>query len=384
MFTLKRRRMQQKKILVINQSSELYGSDRSLIDVLKALVASGYSLVVVLPDEGPLADLLRNENIEVHCCEIFKLSRNLLGKRIFLAPFKLFKAITALSQLDKTHHFDCVYTNTVAVLGAPIWSFIKRKTHIWHVREIVESPKFVSSLYKKIVPALSDYVVFNSENTSRWIAPGLKTSARVVWNGIEIPTRTQSNPYKNTLPELPIVLLVGRINDWKGQDLLLEASLDNFKSENYFNLVFLGSAPPGQEHLVENLKSQISQSAYARYIQVIDFVTDATSYYQYADIVVVPSKRPEPFGRVAIEGMACAKPVIAAKHGGLIEIVEDKTTGLLFEPNDKKSLSACLRMLTTDAKTRLEFGLAGLKRQQEHFSLQAYQAKMLKIFEQLM
>lgn len=376
--------MQKRKILVINQSSELYGSDRSLLDVIKALVASGNSPVVVLPDEGPLADVLRNENVEVYLCEIFKLSRSILGSGIFTAPLKLFKALKALNQLDKIYHFDCVYTNTVAVLGAPIWAFFKKKPHIWHVREIVESPKFVSRIYKMIVPSLSDYVVFNSENTLRWIAPSQKLSTQVVWNGIQIPKTTQDNPYKNTLPGLPIVLLVGRINDWKGQDLLLEASLANFKNGNFFNLVFLGSAPPGQEHHVENLKAQINQSGHSQYIQIIDFVSDPTPYYQYSDIVVVPSKKPEPFGRVAIEGMAFGKAVIAAKHGGLVEIVVDKATGLLFEPNDKNELSNSLRILTTNVEKRTELGHAGLKRQEEHFSLKAYQAKMLKIFEQLM
>jgi len=375
--------MQKKKILVVNQSSELYGSDRSLLDVIKALVASGQSPVVVLPDEGPLAEAIRNENVVVYCREIFKLSRSILGAGFFTAPSKLFKAINALNELDKIHHFDCVYTNTVAVLGAPIWSFLKRKKHIWHVREIVETPKIVSQIYKKIVPLLSDYIVFNSENTLRWIAPSANKLNQVVWNGIEISRLQVDNPYKNTVAGLPIVLLVGRINDWKGQDLLLEASLDCFESGNFFNLVFLGSAPSGQEHLVEDLKSKIKHSEYAEYMQIVDFVSDATPYYQHSDIVVVPSKRPEPFGRVAIEGMACAKPIIAARHGGLVEIVEENVTGLLFAPNSKSELTECLLQLTIDLDRRTRLGTSGLDRQVQHFSLQAYQAKMLKIFEQL-
>jgi glycosyltransferase involved in cell wall biosynthesis len=252
------------------------------------------------------------------------------------------------------------------------------------VREIVETPQVVSQIYKKIVPLLSDYIVFNSENTLRWIAPSTNKLNQVVWNGIEISKVPVDNPYNNTVAGLPIVLLVGRINDWKGQDLLLEASLDCFKSGHFFNLVFLGSAPPGQEHLVEDLKSKINHSEYAKYMQVVDFVSDATPYYQHSDIVVVPSKRPEPFGRVAIEGMACAKPIIAARHGGLVEIVEDNVTGLLFAPNSKSELTKCLLQLTNDLDRRTRLGILGLDRQMKHFSLQAYQAKMLKIFEQFM
>ncbi|MDP8567781.1 glycosyltransferase family 4 protein [Methylophilus aquaticus] len=370
-----------KKVLIVNQSAELYGSDRSLLDLLTILPTSGYQPVVVLPEQGPLLEKIRALGIEVYVFEIFKLSRSIFKlSTLVKMPFTLYRVFKDLSRLNRLHQFDLSYTNTLAVLGLPLWARMHRIPHIWHVREIIETPRFVSSVYKKIVPLLSDHIVCNSKNTLEWLEPPDHVSSHVIWNGIEATRRIFRNPYQTLSAPLPVVLLAGRINHWKGQDLLLAASVQNFKSGNLYNLVFLGSAAEGQEALVSALRESIKQSGFEKYIQHVDFVSDATPYYQHADLVVVPSTKPEPFGRVAIEAMACAKPVLAASHGGLIEIVQHQRTGLLFTPNSITELANCLKVLVSDAQMRLAFGEAGQIRQAAYFSLQAYQSKLLAVF----
>lgn len=373
-----------KKVLIVNQSADLYGSDRSLLDLLAILPTNGYQAVVVLPERGPLLDKINALGIEVHVCEIFKLSRSVFRlSNLFRMPFILQRAFKCLSRLNRQHQFDLAYTNTLAVLGLPLWARLHRIPHVWHVREIIETPTLVSGIYKKIVPLLSDHIVCNSQNTFNWLAPPKHVSSHVVWNGIEANRYPCDTPYQTQIAALPVVLMAGRVNHWKGQDLLLAASIQNFKGGNLYNLVFLGSAAPGQEALVAALHESIKQSGFQAYIQHVDFVVDATPYYQHADLVVVPSKKPEPFGRVAIEAMACAKPVLAANHGGLVEIVQHQHTGLLFSPNNTTELADCLKRLVSDAPLRQTFGEAGLSRQAASFSLQAYQSSMLAVFESI-
>lgn len=370
-----------KKILIVNQSADLYGSDRSLLDLLSILPTNGYQPVVVLPERGPLLEKISALGIEVHVCEIFKLSRSLFKfNSLVKMPFALQRAFKVLSRLNRQHQFDVAYTNTLAVLGLPLWARLHRIPHIWHVREIIETPTLVSRIYKKMVPLLSDHIVCNSQNTFDWLAPPDHVSSHVIWNGIEASRHSYENPYQTLIAGLPVVLLVGRVNHWKGQDLLLAASIHNFKGGNLYNLVFLGSPVPGQEAWVDALNENIKQSGFQSYIHHVDFVSDTTPYYQHADLVVVPSKKPEPFGRVAIEAMACAKPVLAANHGGLIEIVQHQHTGLLFTPNNTLELADCLKRLVSDAQMRQSFGEAGLSRQAACFSLQAYQSSMLAVF----
>ncbi|WP_143294427.1 glycosyltransferase, partial [Burkholderia pseudomallei] len=58
---------------------------------------------------------------------------------------------------------------------------------------------------------------------------------------------------------------------------------------------------------------------------------------------------PEPFGRVIVEGMLAKRPVVAARAGGVVEIVDDDVNGLLCEPGDAHALADALAALRTDA-----------------------------------
>ena len=67
--------------------------------------------------------------------------------------------------------------------------------------------------------------------------------------------------------------------------------------------------------------------------------------YRRADIVVVPSKLPEPLGRVAIEAMSFGRPVIASEIGGLPQVVKDQVTGWLIPPGDAAVLAEAIRRI---------------------------------------
>jgi glycosyltransferase involved in cell wall biosynthesis len=68
--------------------------------------------------------------------------------------------------------------------------------------------------------------------------------------------------------------------------------------------------------------------------------------------------------------MACALPVIAAAHGGILDIVKHEETGLLFRPRDATALAAALVRMAADPDLRRRLGAAGAARQRELFALQ--------------
>jgi glycosyltransferase involved in cell wall biosynthesis len=83
---------------------------------------------------------------------------------------------------------------------------------------------------------------------------------------------------------------------------------------------------------------------------------------------------------VAIEAMMARKPVVAANHGGLTEIVVDSQTGFRFEPNNADALAAALGKLLADPEMRKTFGEKGRARAIEYFSLDNHIAKFEAIF----
>lgn len=84
--------------------------------------------------------------------------------------------------------------------------------------------------------------------------------------------------------------------------------------------------------------------------------------YRLADICVVPSVWPEPFGITALEAMAASRPVIASRTGGLAESVVHGQTGLLVEPGDILGLSEAVETLLDDGELRVRLGQAGRSR----------------------
>jgi glycosyltransferase involved in cell wall biosynthesis len=82
------------------------------------------------------------------------------------------------------------------------------------------------------------------------------------------------------------------------------------------------------------------------------------SLLMQVDVLIVPSRR-EPWGRVAAEAQLMGRPVVAARTGGLPEIVHDGIDGYLYEPGDIDGLEQCLRRLVEDPALRRRLGDAG-------------------------
>ena len=90
-------------------------------------------------------------------------------------------------------------------------------------------------------------------------------------------------------------------------------------------------------------------------------------FYRACDILVTPS-RFESFGLMLVEGMMFGKPVIGCRAGGMVEVVEDGMSGLLAEPGDVDSLTACLERLIADAALRARLGAAARARYEAAFT----------------
>ncbi|MEL6891290.1 MAG: glycosyltransferase family 4 protein [Actinomycetota bacterium] len=139
-------------------------------------------------------------------------------------------------------------------------------------------------------------------------------------------------PLLAKLPAEPFVAYVGDFRSVKGFDLLLEAYE---RAGIGRQLVAVGkrwpSSPtevPDGVHLHENWPNVAVRRMFER-----------------AHVTVVPSLWAEPFGIVAIEAMAAGTPVVAAGHGGLVDIVDHGATGLLVEPGDADAFADALRRL---------------------------------------
>ena len=93
--------------------------------------------------------------------------------------------------------------------------------------------------------------------------------------------------------------------------------------------------------------------------------------------------RVEPFGNVAVEAGAAGLAVVATRVGGIPEIVDDGTTGVLVEPGDGRGLADAVAGLIADAARRERLGAAARLRATAHFSLHTHAARMMDLYDQL-
>jgi glycosyltransferase involved in cell wall biosynthesis len=102
-----------------------------------------------------------------------------------------------------------------------------------------------------------------------------------------------------------------------------------------------------------------------------------------ARAVVVPSRWPENTPAVILEAFAAGAPVVAARVGGVPEMVAEDVEGLLFEPEDVRGLAAILERLAGDARAAARLGRAGQKRLARDFSFAAHVDRLLEIYREV-
>lgn len=384
-----------KNILVVHQSADLYGSDRVMLALVSALDRQKYHPIVLLPIDGPLVAELETIGIEYHVVSMLRLSRATLSLRGLLRlPVDLYRGMRDINKAIKGRRIDLVHSNTLAVLSGAAWASLHRIPHLWHVHEIILHPQFVRKVYAFLLSWFADSIVCVSNATKENLLldnPKLESKIHVVWNGLARGNSADSEVSLQYRKQLQIqsnellVVLVGRINRVKGQILLVEAAgiLWRLGIRN-LHFLFVGSVVPGQEHFQKALQEAIGLSpAQDRFI-VQEFVHNVWPIWNACDIAVIPSTEPESFGMVALEAMALSKPIVAANHGGVAEIVAQGETGLLVQVGDAIALADAIRRVAGDASLRQKMGLAGELRCRSVFTLDRHAFNIVGVYERTM
>jgi len=375
-----------KKVLIINQSSELYGSDQTLLLLLKNLDKSQFFPIVVLPNEGPLKTALEKLEVQVIIAPVLKLYRDMFSLRNLVKFTQdFFSGLATLKKLHKLYNFDIIYSNTFAVLIGAFFSKPRKIKHLWHVHEIIEHPKLIAWFFPKMAYFFSDLIVCNSEATRLNIISREKRNknkCHVIYNGVNHINTTIN--YKKSdfgFNENDIIItLVGRISRLKGHYLLLKTFKGTLSANENIKLLFVGSPVPGQEFYLESILNFIKENEIEEKVKIVPFTQSLEEIWNITDIAVMPSTEKESFGLVAAEAMLAKKPVVGANHGGLKEIIINNKTGFLVEPNNEMELSKAIFTLVNNPELRKQMGENGNKRILDHFSVASY----IKSFELVM
>lgn len=198
----------------------------------------------------------------------------------------------------------------------------------------------------------------------RSMFPQIKDKSSVIYNGL-VTDNIEPRPLS---ADPPRVLCIGRLKREKGFDVALEAFARIRDSFANAKLTIAGEGPEGSvlERQAEalGLGQSVSFTGWVRPDAVYDLISQST-------VMLVPSRWREPFGIVAIEAALMARPVIAARTGGLAEVVIDAKTGFLVDKEDPAALADRLMQILSQPELAAKLGRNARADMIKRFSLDA-------------
>jgi glycosyltransferase involved in cell wall biosynthesis len=185
--------------------------------------------------------------------------------------------------------------------------------------------------------------------------------------------------------QAPLLVMAGRISPWKGQHIFVEALARVRATHPDVHGVIVGLAEeadgPGYAARVQ---AQAGSLGLAQHLHMAGFRSDIPQVLAAADVVVHCSVKPEPFGRVIIEGMAAGRPVVASALGGAAEIIADDVDGLLTPAGDPAALATAVQRLLADPGQRERLGQAGRSTVARRYQVDAHVRAVQTFYERVL
>ena len=358
------------------------GVERGTVETTTALVKAGCRAIVA-SSGGPMAR-------EIEAAGGMHITLPLASKN----PLTILANIERLSVLIQKQKIDLVHARS----RAPAWSayYAARKSgapFVTTFHSAYGAGSKLKHLYNSVmakgmrVIAISNFVGDYAEQIY-----GVKRKImRIIPRGVDIATfdpdkidasRIENLRHAWNLREgVPVILMPGRMTRWKGHAVLIEA-LAKLKTRNFMCIMVGGGKDTayGKEMVQEIKKLGLEKN-----IALFDTCRDMAAGYKLADIVVVPSTRPEGFGRVVIEAQAMGTPVIASNHGGAVETVINGKTGFLVnigDPVDLMCMIDCVMNLSSEERAALS--QRAIHHIRKNFTADNMTSKTLAVYRELL
>ncbi len=404
-----------KTVLYLDHTARMGGGEIALLELVCALDPARYRPIVVLASDGPLVERLRTAGIDTRVvpfdAAVLNTRKDSLGGGSLLKLRYVWVClcyVLTLVRLARALKADLIHTNS---LKSDIYGgFAGRLAGIpvlWHVRDRIDGhylPPRVATAFRRLSYILPKAIVANSESTLRTLRPRRRQPTAAVYSGVvDAPAGanampiTEDNDAEMPLAEVipddiysyqfalraalspnhaavpahiaPVISLVGRIAEWKGQHIFIQAAALTLAEFPQARFQIIGAPLFGEEAYEKTIHQMVVDLGLSEQIAFLGFRDDVAALLAETDIVAHASIMGEPFGQVVVQGMAAGKPVVATDGGALPEIVLPGETGLLVPMGDAPAMARAFADLLTDPDRAKKMGQAGRRRVRERFTM---------------
>lgn len=373
-------------VLFLHSSAGRYGADRQLVTLAAGLDRDRFTALVALPQRGELAGLLEAEGIEVAVAPLAVLRRAEIGPPgVVRLARGLRRTDPELEAVARARRVALVHSNTSVVLAGHPLARRLAVPHVMHVRELYPHVPLAWGWWRRRL-LRADRLMCVSEAVAKPF--GGTSKAVVIHDGLRAAPialeRTAAREALGLDAEAFTVAMLGRVSDWKGQDVLARALAEPALASIGAVGLVAGAPWPGREGPLRDLQRLREALSLGDRLRLVGFRADVETVLGAADAVAAPSKRPDPFPNAALEAAAAGLPVVAAAVGGLPEMIRDDKTGLLVEPDDPPALAAALRRLADDPPAARQLGAAAAADVAERFTAEHMLAAVQQEYDALL
>lgn len=388
--------MPPEKILFLQATSEIGGTDITLLRTVEVLNREKFEPHVVFPKDGPLVENFRRAGCIIH---FLPGMRQLSSRRglLYLLQYLLgfIPAVLRLTSLIRREKIGLVHTNTIHnFYGFPA-AWFTGTPHVWHVREIVVQSQVIRALEIFLVPRFSRKFLVMSDAIFEMFrkSAGFPQNGVKLYDGVDLQRFHPQVSGKRIRQELgldektPLIGSVTRLDPWKGLDIFLEAAAEVHKQRPDARFLICGGEIDGHKNYKETLQQKAQALGVGPAVFFTDWkyrAADIPEIYGALDISVQSPVLPEPYGLAAVEAMASGVPIAAPREGGPAELCEDGKTALLFPPRNSSALAVMILKLLQDPGLAKRMGDEGRRRAEKYFDRNRCVQALEEIYSQIL
>jgi len=395
------------KIAFFIHCAELYGSNRSLLNLLNGLDKYNVTPIVVVPYYGEITDELSKRNMQFIVTPIqswvleARKEKNILLKTVLFiydklrVIKKLYINLSLLPSLLKNLRYfevDIIYTSTYVMPVGIMIAKLLRLPHVWHLREYpILQYNFRDDFgvyFRNFLINKSDEIITISNSLKEfWNEYLPDRNIYMIYNGIasneQFDRYYQLNLKKKDKEDLYTFAIVGLLYPNKGQLEAIKALNEVIKASLNARLLIVGGGMVGEENktYVRQLKKSVVKFGLENNVEFWGYITNPYEAFLSADAVLMCS-RFEAMGRVTIEAMVACKPVIGFNHGATPELIKHEYNGLIYN-NNHHELACCMMRLIENPEWSKQLGLNAWSFARDNFSTERCAAQVYEILKHL-
>jgi glycosyltransferase involved in cell wall biosynthesis len=360
------------KIAFFTNYTELYGANRSLINLISGLYNFGHKAIIFSPEQGQITDYLKDKGIDNYIVPFpISFTNYLSNEQIILQRItNTVNCIPLIVDICTRNQVELIYSNSSVFDIGLIISKIINKPHIWHFREFGDLdyqlfPDFGKEIFRRLIK-FSDGLIFISKALKNYYLGG-NVNNKVIYNGIISSDDLKQNYLiwldKRIKPIMSFII-VGLVRPSKGQDKAVFAFKEVIRKYPDSVLEIVGGIQ------LEWIKKIVIDNNLESNVRILGEVHNPFEYYLKSDAALMCSPN-EAMGRVTLEAMASGIPVIGYNSAATPELITNGFNGLLYDGSIKDLSNKMVYLIEHPLEAR-QMGLNGINDIKSNYTIENY------------